>query len=200
MSLVKLDRDDQANYAQRALPGVLTDKNTCHSYLPLYDALLKPIKDTASNVLEIGVHKGGSIKLWYNYFTKAMIYGCDREGEHKYLRLSIKKTNNRVVLILNENAYTKNFVKTKFENKKFDFLLDDGPHSLESQEKFVELYSLLLSENGILIVEDVQDINWLEKLKNKTPEHLKQYIKTYDLRKNKGRYDDIIFTIDKVIR
>ena len=71
---------------------------------------------------------------------------------------------------------------------------------MASQEKFIELYSPLLSDNGILIIEDVQDINWLENLKNKTPQHLKQYIKTYDLRKNKDRYDDIVFTIDKISR
>ena len=110
------------------------------------------------------------------------------------------KTNNRIFLNLNENAYTKEYVQRNFENKKFDFLLDDGPHSLSSQENFIELYSPLLSENGILIIEDIQDINWLEKLKNKTPQDLKEYIKTYDLRKNKGRYDDIVFTIEKVVR
>ena len=27
--------------------------------------------------------------------------------------------------------------------------------------------------------------------------HLKKFVKTYDLRANKNRYDDIIFTIDK---
>lgn len=43
-------------------------------------------------------------------------------------------------------------------------------------------------------------MNLVELNNNKTPEHLKQYIKTYDLRKNKGRYDDIVFTIDKVVR
>jgi hypothetical protein len=79
-------------------------------------------------------------------------------------------------------------------------LIDDGPHLLESQEKFIELYSPLLSENGILIIEDIQDINHLEILKIKTPDYLKQYIKTYDLRQNKNRYDDMVFTIDRVIR
>ena len=34
-------------------------------------------------------------------------------------------------------------------------------------------------------------------LKNETPDHLKQFIKVYDLRGNKNRYDDIVFTIDK---
>ena len=34
-------------------------------------------------------------------------------------------------------------------------------------------------------------------VKNEVPEHLKQFIKIYDLRPNKNRYDDIVFTIDK---
>lgn len=184
MSLVKLNNN-------------LTDKNTIHSYLPLYETLLEPIKDTAANILEIGVYDGGSIKLWYDYFTKASIYGCDIRDRLKIHEL---KTNYRIFLNLNENAYTKKYVQYYFENIKFDFILDDGPHSLSSQAKFIKFYSPLLSENGILIIEDVQNINCLEILINKTPKHLKHYIKTYDLRKNKGRYDDIVFTIDKVVR
>ena len=184
MSLIDLNND-------------LTDKNTRHSYLPLYESLLEPIKETAANILEVGVHTGGSIKLWYDYFPKAMIYGCDIQD---IVSIPELKTNNRVLLNLHETAYTKEYIQKNFANKKFDFLLDDGPHTLASQIEFVELYSSLLAENGILIVEDVQHISWLGELCNKTPEHLKQYIKTYDLRQNKGRYDDIVFTIDKVIR
>lgn len=45
-----------------------TDKNTTHSYLPLYQHLLKKKKDSAKNILEIGIgdfgqKNGGSIKL-----------------------------------------------------------------------------------------------------------------------------------------
>ena len=188
MSLVKLNN----NY---------TDKNTTHSYLPLYEILLKPIKDTANNILEIGIgdfgfKNGGSLLLWAEYFTKATIYGIDILPLNRVLDNVIY--NPSIKLYCNSNAYDMNFISKNLSNIKFDFLLDDGPHSLISQEKFIELYSPLLSDNGILIIEDVQDINWLEKLKNKTPPHLKQYIKAYDLRNNKGRYDDIVFTIDKV--
>ena len=80
------------------------------------------------------------------------------------------KKNNRVLLKLDENAYTKKYVKKNFGHKKFDLLIDDEPHTLRSQVKFIELYSPLLSENGILIIEDVQNIKHLENLKNKTPE------------------------------
>jgi hypothetical protein len=76
-------------------------------------------------------------------------------------------------------------------------MLDDGPHTLESMINFIELYSPLMADDGILIIEDVQSLDWLDKLKNAVPEHLKYYIKTYNLIKNKNRYDDIVFTIDK---
>jgi hypothetical protein len=54
-----------------------------------------------------------------------------------------------------------------------------------------------MTDDGILIIEDVQDWNWIDILKNEVPDHLKPFIKIYDLRPNKGRYDDIVFTIDK---
>jgi hypothetical protein len=76
-------------------------------------------------------------------------------------------------------------------------MLDDGPHILESMKKFIKLYSQLMTDDGILIIEDVQDLEWIDILKNETPEHLKQFVKVYDLRANKNRYDDIVFTIDK---
>ena len=54
-----------------------------------------------------------------------------------------------------------------------------------------------MTDDGILIIEDVQDMSWLEILREEVPEHLKPYVKWYDLRPNKNRYDDIVFTIDK---
>lgn len=78
-------------------------------------------------------------------------------------------------------------------------MLDDGPHTLESMVQFIKLYSQILTEDGILIIEDVQDIEWIEVLAHCVPDELKQYMRVYDLRENKNRYDDIVFTIDKRI-
>tara|TARA_Y100000389_G_C17419848_1_gene496073 strand:+ start:980 stop:1330 length:351 start_codon:yes stop_codon:yes gene_type:complete len=106
--------------------------------------------------------------------------------------------NNKIILYTESDAYNKTFVLNNFTDVKFDFILDDGPHTLESQLNFIDLYSPLLSENGILIIEDVQSIKWFDDLSNRTPDYLKKYIKKYDLRKNKNRYDDLVFTIDKL--
>ena len=174
-----------------------TDKNTLHSYLPLYDTLLSSKKLTAKNVLEVGIFLGGSIKLWSDYFPNAIVNGVD------IMKMSDVwdeiKNNDRIALFTCTDAYDYSFIQKTFikKNIKFDFVLDDGPHTLYSQIKFIQLYSQVLADDGILIIEDVEDIGWLDILKTCTPDDLKPYIKTFDLRGNKNRYDDIVFVIDK---
>ena len=181
----------------------LTDKNTGHSYLPLYQTLLEKKKETAQNVLEVGIgnfgpKNGGSIQLWRDFFTNATIYGLDILPIDRVIDELI--TDDRVVLYTSIDAYNENFFKLNFlnENIKCDFMLDDGPHTLESMIQFIKLYSQIMTDDGILIIEDVQSIDWLDTLKTAVPEHLQPFIKTYDLRHIKGRYDDIVFTIDKL--
>ena len=172
-----------------------TDKNTTHSYLDLYESLLSGKKDTAKNVLEVGINTGGSIKLWRDYFTTATVYGIDISKRDKVIKDILD--DPRVILYNSTNGYDPVFVRDVLGAHKFDFMLDDGPHTLQSMIDFITLYSPLMTEDGILIVEDVQKFEWIETLRNATPEDLKPYIKVYDLRANKGRYDDIVFTIEK---
>tara|TARA_Y100000389_G_C17186994_1_gene376909 strand:+ start:12 stop:581 length:570 start_codon:yes stop_codon:yes gene_type:complete len=176
-----------------------TDKNTLHSYLPLYQKLLISKKETAKNVLEVGIHMGGSIKMWSEFFTNANVYGLDIIDTINEDCESIKH-NDKIILHTSTDAYNNDFFITHFLNKniKCDFMLDDGPHSLESMKQFIKLYSQIMTDDGILIIEDVQSWDWIDILKNEVPENLKQYIKVYDLRQNKDRYDDIVFTIDKL--
>jgi cephalosporin hydroxylase len=174
-----------------------TDKNTVHSYLPLYQKLLISKKETAKNVLEVGINQGGSIKLWHDFFTNANVYGIDI--------MNIKdvwegiQNNKKIILHTSSDAYNNDFFINHFlhKNIKCDFMLDDGPHTLQSMQQFIKLYSQIITDDGILIIEDVQSWDWIDILKNEVPENLKQFIKVYDLRQNKNRYDDIVFTIDK---
>lgn len=180
----------------------LTDKNTNHSYLDLYHNLLVSKKETAKNILEVGIgdfgpKNGGSIKLWRDYFTNATIHALDILPIDRVIDDLIN--DPRVILYCQTNAYDEEYFKTTFleKNLKCDFMLDDGPHTLESMVQFIKLYSQLMTDDGILIVEDVQSWDWIAELRNAVPDHLKAYIKVYDLRHIKNRYDDIVFTIDK---
>ena len=179
-----------------------TDKNTTHSYIDLYQQLLVSKKETAKNILEIGIgdfgpKNGGSILLWKNFFTNAIIYAIDILPNDRVMDQLFN--DNRIILFTSTDGYNNDFFTNNFLNKniKFDFMLDDGPHTLESMQQFIKLYSQIMTDNGILIIEDVQSMDWIDVLKNEVPNHLKDFIKIYDLRHIKNRYDDIVFTIDK---
>jgi hypothetical protein len=182
---------------EQIVDNSITDKNTIHSYLPLYQKLLIGKKETAKNILEVGIFNGGSIKLWCDFFINANVYGLDIMNINDVY--DGIKNNERIILYTSINAYDNDFFTTNFLNKniKFDFMLDDGPHTLETMKQFIKLYSQIMMDDSILIIEDIQSFDWIDILKNEVPENLKQYIKIYDLRQNKNRYDDIVFTIDK---
>lgn len=174
-----------------------TDKNTVHSYLPLYERILSSKKDSATNILEIGINTGGSIKLWADYFTNATIYGVDIWTDHQMWGAITNKPN--IKLYTSTDGYNPDFVRSKFidKNIKLDMALDDGPHSLESMINFIKLYLPLMADDGILIIEDVQNYEWTKKLSDTVPDDMKKYIEIFDLRDIKGRYDDIVFVVNK---
>jgi len=171
-----------------------TDKDTTRSYLQLYDTLFNGKKETATDIFEIGICMGGSVKLWYDYFVNANIYSVDI--------IPIKNVweeirNKERIKLGRFDAYDESFVNSHLKNIKFDIILDDGPHTLLSMRKCIKLYLPLLKEDGILVIEDVQSIDWIETLKNDVPDGLKEYIEVYDLREKKNRYDDIVFVVNK---
>jgi len=174
-----------------------TDKNTTHSYLDLYQSLLAPKKHSAKTVLEVGIYRGGSTKLWYDFFPNATVHALDILDSNEIS--DDLKNKDRIKLYTSTNAYDETFFKKTFldNNVKCDFMLDDGPHTLESMKEFIRLYSQLMTDDGILIIEDVQSWDWMKELINKVPEILKPYIILYDLRGIKNRYDDLVFVINK---
>jgi hypothetical protein len=174
-----------------------TDKNTRHSYLDIYDLLFNRIQFIARNVLEVGIQRGGSIKLWSDYFIAAKIFGLDIMNFNE-INSHLIKDDPRVVLYTGVNAYDPTFVTNSLSHTRYDVMIDDGPHTLESMKQFIQLYVPLMSDIGILVIEDVQDISWIRELKSCFPDNLKQYVQVFDLRYRKNRRDDIIFAINKI--
>ena len=185
------------------LDNTYSDKNRCnkdgHSYGNTYSELLEPIRNSALNVLEIGIAHGGSIKLWHDYFPNATIYGLDILKYNPDWEKTKIVNNSRIKLFTETNAYDINFIHNNLTSTRYDMILDDGPHTLESMIFSAKYYSNLLTEKGVLIIEDVQSIHWITDIFNAVPDNLKPYCKTYDLRNNYGRYDDIVFVINKSV-
>ena len=133
-----------------------SDKHTSHSYIPhLYEDLFKDRRESCKRLLEIGVQRGGSLRLWEKYFPNADIYGIDN-GKSKHFK---PVDEGRIKTIVTD-AY-----KLDLGLPKFDVIIDDGPHDLSSQAMSLSLYLKRLKEYGIMIIEDVRDLNDFEVLR-----------------------------------
>ena len=174
-----------------------TDKNTIHNYTGIYEHILSGFKEKKGSLLEIGVQHGGSSLLWQSYLPGFDIYMVDVfDIVNPHIWQCMDENNNEYYFYEN-NAYDLNFIKhLKEECSGFDVIIDDGPHTLESQLFAVQFYLPLLKEGGVFAIEDIQDISHTEQLSSIVPDNLKEYIKVYDVRHTKGRYDDVIFTVD----
>jgi hypothetical protein len=96
------------------------------------------------------------------------------------------------------DAYTPELINLfKASGKKFDMIVDDGPHTLESMLFFIKHYSALLTDDGILVVEDIPEYEWTQKMLQELPPSLVKSTFIIDRRHVNGRHDDIMLFVDK---
>jgi cephalosporin hydroxylase len=172
-----------------------TDKQTFHSYGPVYEALMEPLASKQSVILEVGVQLGGSLLLWHDLCPSSHVIGVDCQN---LVHPSIfeRMEGSRYSFVQND-AYTADAIHAvqAVAPDGLDFAIDDGPHSLESQCAFLQMYTTLLKPGGIAVVEDIQAESWFEVLIGHVPEGM-----TYEMvdrRQIKGRYDDLMLIVQK---
>lgn len=173
----------------------VTDKGWSHSYIEYYYShKFTPLKSKPLVMLELGVHYGNSTRLWNEWFENAFIYGIDISDD------SIKRIENmRMVKGIVGDGYTIDMVN-KFDDEFFDIIIEDGPHTLESQIFAVNNWGKKIKKNGTLIIEDIQEIGHVNILMEHIENNLdvKFYYKVFDLRSIKNRYDDIILELIRI--
>jgi SAM-dependent methyltransferase len=78
----------------------------------------------------------------------------------------------------------------------FDFVIDDGSHAHNDILFVCQHYHKLLKPGGVLVVEDVPDINWIPKYRAAATA-AGCTTEVIDLRHLKNRWDDILLLIKK---
>lgn len=164
-----------------------TDKGSQHSYVEYYDEVLAKYRNESVRVVEIGADSGGSLALWSKYFSKASILGIDCED-----KVIPRWRNLPGVSLVVADAYTSGTAESVGE---FDVLIDDGPHSLESMRLCLSLYLPRMKKGGLMVIEDVPDINWCGDLLGRIPSEYASRV--LDLRHVKGRWDDILIEVTR---
>ena len=164
-----------------------TDKESRHRYCSsYYDQVFYNLKDKKLNILEIGIKNGSSLVLWNEYFKNSIIYGIDNSD-----LIGSRLDNYPRIKTIIQDAYRKELT---FNLPLFDIIIDDGPHTIESQIKFINNYFKKLNKGGKLIIEDIlgnYNLNELIKEANKFSSN----IKIIDTRDKTKTEDSLIIEI-----
>lgn len=119
-------------------------------YFDIYHRHFSRFVGSEVNVLEIGVHSGGSLEMWRHYFgPKCKVYGVDLEP-------ACKKYENEYTKIFLGDQEDRGFWKVfKKRVPVVDIVIDNGGH--KDAQQIVTLEALLphLSPGGVYLCEDV---------------------------------------------
>jgi hypothetical protein len=138
-----------------------------HNYGYIYNFLLKPLASRMHAILEVGVGTnhpdvasnmgrngipGASLRAWKELFPTALISGADIDRrilfqEDRIETYYVDQTDRVSVVRLFEEV----------DNRQFDLIIDDGLHTFEANQVFLENAYPHLAEGGIHIVEDVRE-------------------------------------------
>ncbi len=120
-------------------------------YLEWYDPVLAQWVDQDVKLLEIGIHKGGSLLLWRDYFPSGTIVGVDIKPPEDFApaeRIHIFEGSQADLRFLSE-------VANKIAPEGFDIVIDDASHLGELTSRgFWHLFDNHLKPDGLYAIED----------------------------------------------
>jgi len=176
-----------------------SDKGSSHSYIEFYESYLRA-KQPSASLLEIGVMTGGSMLMWQEYFDEYNLVGLDINSTWHNEREFTAKLNLDENLTMHwEKDSRKALANLVLGTQLFDFIIDDGDHSvLAQQDTFLNFYSHT-KPGGTYFIEDVIGatqqatlIKWLQSVL----EGQDYTLELYEGIKN-GRQDDRIIAITR---
>ena len=138
-------------------------------FLEVYDELFSEFKNKKVTVMEIGVCRGGSIKIWEQYFIKGKIIGVEsgveaQVSEHSFgERVSIKNVDQTDPILAEE---------------EYDIIIDDGGHTMKQQICSFEMLFPKVKKGGMYIIEDLET-SYIERYNDyhtRTTEFLKSMV------------------------
>jgi hypothetical protein len=126
-----------------------TDKSSLgHDYLRHYERIFSQFRDQPINVIEIGVSRGASLRIWPEYFRTATIIGIDIRPEYK----QHEKGRVTVEIGSQDDPEFLAQVCTKYPPT---IIIDDGSHRADHVLFALERMFPMLLPGGIYVIEDL---------------------------------------------
>lgn len=180
-----------------------SDKGSMHSYIEFYESYFQDKKNDVS-LLEIGMMTGGSLHLWQRYFDRYRLVGMDISRSWNSLRefQAELEDDPDITLLFGINSRDP-ALPDSVSGKRFDFIIDDGDHSVEAQMDTFRNYWPLTADTGTYFIEDVIGPKQIDALKDFLQEYSEDYDVTLKMEHYQGfknnRADDQILAVSKVL-
>lgn len=137
-----------------------TDVHKWHHYFDIYTRHFERYRDRPISMLEIGVFRGGSLRMWKKYFhPDSTIVGIDIDKSCQAYEIS----DQNVFVRIGSQADPAFVAGVNGEFGPFDIILDDGSHKTHHQiVSFGVLFRDALKDGGCYMVEDVHTNYWIK--------------------------------------
>lgn len=129
-----------------------TDKVTFHRYDRVYEPLFLPWKHRPTRMLEIGIYRGGNLRMWLDWFEQLDLWAvdidptCMEKVHHRNLRCLLGDQGDRTFL---------RDLASDIGPGGLDLVIDDGSHKNKDQQiSFEELWPLV-RPGGLYVIEDM---------------------------------------------
>lgn len=149
-----------------------TDKSSVsHNFTKYYQEVFDKFREKKLKLLEIGVLKGHSLKMWYDYFPNADIYGVD------IIDTSFVN-NDRIHTFIGSQTDSTFLKQLNLTHGPFDIIIDDGSHKSKDMRVSFEILFPMLKSGGYYVIEDLCCCYWSEFIDEKPTfiDHLKNMV------------------------
>ena len=114
-----------------------------------YKTILRPLLHYPLNLLELGIHKGGSLQYWDDFLEnpETKIVGLD-------LELPSINVSDRVIMIKADQNDTEKLNEIAKTHGPFDFIIDDASHFAKETQNCWDIFWPSVKQGGYYVIED----------------------------------------------
>lgn len=175
----------------------ISDKGTTHSYIEEYERLFAPFRQRQPiTMLEIGLCRGGSLRMWHEYFDKSQIHGIDisdaPDGLPDLRRLMGEDLPRMTISIMDARSAVE--AMEHLGEIKFDIIIEDASHRVDDSIFIYANFILRLKPGGLYVIEDVENIDSSLVTFDRFIQPPRK-LEVLDFRTKKHRFDDVLITI-----
>ena len=138
-----------------------------HQYTSVYYYLLRNKK--VARVLEVGIYRGASLRMWRDFFPNAEIFGFDFDPQTMF------KEDRITCSYCDQLSVSSMYQAAVSAGGNFDLIIEDGSHAPADQVRSAEVLLPFLAPGGIYVVEDL----WGHEAKVPLDDLLKRFPSSY---------------------